>query len=206
MGKLTTLSSIFDPMNHFIPEERDTSKYPRGTPEEQELLRTSREMRAEAGAFAPVVRQRLAELADPSKQQAQARGRGNADVMQASARDGATPFDRAMRRGRALSRVALQNDQAVRLQNMRDRIGMQRFGSALRSGNTRELDASSDRTAEGVASRMRNMQISQAATANMQGSIVGGLAGIFSDRQRGRSANTSMMMDTPSSGFSGTLA
>lgn len=138
---------------------------------EQQHLQTAQETRGTAAAFAPIVRQRLSDIANEGGRVATARGVANADVMQSSG--GGTPFERAMRRSSALSRVAMQGELAVRQQTLRDRIGMTRFGQGLRSGNARELGTMSMFQAEQTAGAMRRSQDSAATSANTLGTIAG---------------------------------
>lgn len=150
---------------------------------EAQLLETAQQQRQEAGLFAPLVRQRLKDVADTSDETAQARGIANADTAQQIR--GGSAFDRALTRGRALSRVALQGQLGVEQQALRDRIGLARFGQGLRSGTNRELGALSQLSAEDTASRFRTSQQRTALTANAAGTLAGIGIGLYRNRFQG---------------------
>lgn len=155
-----------------------------GRPEaESQLLETALQERQDAGLYAPLVRQRLADIADTSDETRQARGVANADVMQRTR--GGTPFDRAMTRGKALSRVALQGQLQVEQQSLRDRIGMSRFGQGLRSGTNRDLSGLSQLQGENNATRMRSDQNRSAMIGNTLGTIAGAGAAYWQNRNSG---------------------
>lgn len=158
-------------------------KRPPRPEEEGQLLETAQQERTEAGLFSPLVKQRLADIADTTQERRAARGVANADVMQQVR--GGSPFDRAMTRGKALSRVAAMGEQGVVKQNMRDRIGMARFGQGLRSGNNRDLGALSELSGERTAMRMRENQSQNAMYANVAGTLGGIGLGMYQNRYQG---------------------
>lgn len=142
-------------------------------------LDTAEETRGGAMALQPLVKQRLKDIANDGRRVNAARGVANADVMQ-SARGG-TAFDRAMVRGKALSRVALQGQMQVQQQTMRDRIGMTRFGQGLRSGTARDLGDMSVLQGEATAGNMRRQQLMNANYANAAGTLAGAAWGAYSN-------------------------
>lgn len=138
---------------------------------------TAQQMRGTAAAFQPLVRMRLADAADSTRELAAVQGRGNADTQQAVSAAGGTPFQRAMTRTKALSKIAMMGDLAVRGQAFRDRASLVGFGQGLQSGTARTLGEVGSLYAQSDAAKMRADQTVGAARSNMYGSLAGVAAG-----------------------------
>jgi hypothetical protein len=140
---------------------------------ESQLYDSAAQMRQESSLFQPLVKQRLRDISDPSDEIRMARGNANADTAQAMKGRGGSPFDRAMTRGKALSRVAMQGQNQAQQQSLRDRVGMSRFMQGLRAGSNRDLNNLGTLQGESTAASMRAKQDTNAAFANTLGSIAG---------------------------------
>lgn len=150
---------------------------------EADQYRLSQGMRDDATSYAPVVQQRLRDVADPTSRLMIARGRGNADMMQQqgpdqyyenpAARTMDTPFQRVMARSRALSRIGMMGEKAVYQQQFRDRVGLATIGQQFRANQAGDLATLGRQQAETNAARMRARQVVNAAEANTLGTIAG---------------------------------
>jgi hypothetical protein len=148
---------------------------------ESELLRSAEQMRSESAAFSPLIKHRMQDITDTRGETYRARAKAGADTAQANA--GSTPFQRAMNRGRALSRIGMQGQTAVASQSIRDRVGMARFGQSIRAGTARDLGALSTVQGEATAANMRADQQNAATYANAAGALGGIAANYWRNRQ-----------------------
>lgn len=158
---------------------------------ETALYDQAQQQRGTAAAMSGLTRMRLADIADPSNEIRQARATGNADVAQGVGRltDGpanrGTAFDRAMRRGKGLTRVALLGEEAARMQSLRDRATVTSFGQQLQRGQAGSLAGLTQSQAITDASRMRASQIASASRANTVGTTLGAVGRGFEDTSWG---------------------
>lgn len=160
-------------------------KMPATSAEEIRLGQVGTQMLNEGGAFSGMAQRRLADISDLSDERAYARGRANADTMQAVDASSMTPFQRAMAKATALSKISAQGDRQVESQALMGRMKMAALGSKLRAGTAEGYAQGADIAAEDIASRMQAEQIKRAATLNMVGSLAGMGAAAFGPKLAG---------------------
>lgn len=150
---------------------------------EADLFDLAQQQRGVAASVSPLVRLRLADIADVSDDVRQARTVASADTAQALGGFAGAPvtrntaFDRALRRSRALTRVALMGEEAARMQGIRDRAGVAQFGQQFQRGRATALGGLSEVQSTVDAARMRSRELAMAGRANALGTLVGGAAG-----------------------------
>lgn len=142
---------------------------------ESELFQVARNARSIGTMYIPMLRQRMSGLVDTSSQLRRVGGNTSADIAQQSV-FGATPFQRAVARMGALSKIGLQGELQIRQQALRDRFAMARLGNNVRLGIASDLSNLAGNQAEQNAAIMRAQQQQNAAMANMSGAVIGGVA------------------------------
>lgn len=132
--------------------------------------------------MAPLMRMRLRDIGDPSNEIARQRTLANADTaqglgpMSGEAIGPNAAFNRAMRRAKGLTRVAMMGEDAARMQAIRDRGTVANFGQNLQRGQTASLSGLASSQALTDAARMQAQQIENAGMANFVGTVGGALA------------------------------
>lgn len=161
-------------------------KAPPRPQEELQQIAIADQQRGSAAAWQPVVTQRLAQIANMAPRIAEQRGYANADTAQRVgplvAGSNATPFQRAMQRGSALTRIARAGDSAVEQQQLRDRMSMARFGTGLQTNTAGQYGALAQLTAAQDAQKMRLDQDRRAGMLNAIGVAGGAAASAYSDK------------------------
>jgi hypothetical protein len=152
-----------------------STKKPEAPAEDRQRLSIAADQRGTAVGFRPAIQARLADIANTKPEMAEQRGYANADVAQRSSLGTSrlSPFQRAMQRGSALSRIARAGDGAIEMQQLRDRMAMSKFGDGLQRGAGGDYSTLAGVSAMYNAQKMRESQNKQASTLSMIGTLGG---------------------------------
>lgn len=177
-------------------------KKPKRTPRssaEQQLLSQSRSDLAslDSGPNRAMLDAYVAGQRDTAPEQARARGRSNADVMQATSgeapsdprRPGATPAQRQLTRARALTRMGWAGAQLADDQGFQSRLGLAQFGRQVQRSQRAPLETASDLEYQNMATSNYLSNLRGATTSNILGTLAGAGAAGYTNWRDGQTPN-----------------
>lgn len=168
------------------------------------LLGQARELRAGAAKYVPLQNEYLDEIARTGDERASFARRSAVDTAiklgrvplgDFNANDG-VGFTGAVKRARALSKIAAMGDGQVEKQALRDRIMAHNYGRGLRTGSFRSLAAYGDQQQYMRDAKQQAKDMVRDAWAGLAGSVVGMAGRGFEQFRAGRLADAASVSNT----------